>query len=78
MKVKGSLPSPPCQFFPRCPILYTSQIAQILIYLKVSTVMAVYGKTVTSRSNTLTSCKERHLKVEEIYLYTNICVLIYI
>ena len=47
--------------FPRCPILHTSQIRQILIYVKVSTVMAVYGKALTCRPNTLTSSKEGHL-----------------
>lgn len=70
---------PPCHFFPRCPILYTSHITQILVYLKESTVMAVYGRTVTCRSNTLTSSTEGHLKVGEILeRYINICVPIYI
>lgn len=47
--------------FPRCPILHTSQMKQILIYLKVSTVMAVYGKTVPCRPSTVSSSKEGHL-----------------
>lgn len=56
--------------FPRCPILYTtSHVRQILIYLKVSMALAVCGKTIPCRLNTLTSSNE----AEEIYLHKYLC-----